>query len=44
MGGGIWTALAFTLVVEHGWLPVFLFSCVMLAAWIACSFFRIGQK
>ncbi len=44
MGGGIWTALAFTLVVEHGWLPVFLFSCVMLAAWIACSFFKIGQK
>lgn len=41
MGGGLWTALAFTLVVEHGWLPVFLFSCVMLAVWIACSFFKI---
>ena len=41
MGGGLWTAFAFTLVVEHGWLPVFLFSCVMLALWIACSFFRI---
>jgi hypothetical protein len=40
MGGGLWTALAFTLVVEHGWLPVFLFSCVMLAVWIACSFFK----
>ena len=41
MGGGLWTALAFTLVVEHGWLPVFLFSCVMLAVWIACSFFKV---
>ena len=38
MGGGIWTALAFTLVVEHGWVPVFAFSCVMLAAWVACAF------
>lgn len=41
MGGGLWTALAFTLVVEHGWLPVFLFSCLMLAVWIACSFFKV---
>lgn len=38
MGGGLWTALAFTLVLEHGWLPVFLFSCVMLAVWVACAF------
>ena len=37
MGGGLWTALAFRLVLENGWLPVFLFSCVMLAAWMACA-------
>ncbi len=41
MGGGLRTAFAFTLVVEHGWQPVFLFSCAMLALWIICAFIRI---
>jgi ESS family glutamate:Na+ symporter len=44
MGGGLWTALAFTLVVEHGWLPVFLFSAVMLALWTGCAFLGISRK
>ena len=39
MGGGLWTALAFTLVVDIGWFKVFVVSCVMLAAWILCAFF-----
>ena len=33
MGGGIWTALALTLVATCGWLPVWGFSVVMLAVW-----------
>lgn len=39
MGGGIWTALALTLVFTIGWLPVWGFSCVMLAAWGVAAFF-----
>ena len=39
MGGGIWTALALTLVYKVGWLPVFGFSCVMLLMWGICAFF-----
>jgi len=38
MGGGIWTALALTLVFTVGWLPVWGFSCVMLAAWCVVAF------
>lgn len=37
MGGGIWTALAFTLVVDIGWFKVFAFSVVMLAVWVFCA-------
>lgn len=33
MGGGIWTALAFTLVYQIGWLNVWLISLVMLVVW-----------
>lgn len=33
MGGGIWTALALTLVFTVGWFPVWIVSCVMLLAW-----------
>ena len=43
MGGGLWTALAFTLVVEKGWLPVFLFSSAMLAVWIFLAY-RIARR
>lgn len=37
MGGGIWTALALTLVFEIGWVPVFLFSSLMLVIWCVCA-------
>ena len=33
MGGGIWTALALTLVYRIGWVPVFLISLLMLVFW-----------
>ena len=33
MGGGIWTALALTMVFTFGWLPVWIISCVMLVLW-----------
>ena len=39
MGGGLWTALALTLVYKFGWLPVFGFCCVMLLMWGVCAFF-----
>ena len=37
MGGGIWTALAFTLVYKIGWLKVWLISVGMLVLWGAAS-------
>lgn len=33
MGGGLWSALAFTLVYKIGWIPVFLISLAMLVFW-----------
>jgi len=33
MGGGLWTALAFTLVYKIGWLSVFLISLAFLVFW-----------
>lgn len=39
MGGGIWTALAFTLVYQIGWFKVFLISLAMLVIWCVCAFF-----
>lgn len=44
MGGGIWTALAFTLVCQIGWLKVFLISSVMLAAWSVVAFFIVRRN
>ena len=38
--GGLWTAFAFTLVIDWGWMKVFAVSCVMLAFWIGCAIFR----
>ena len=38
MGGGLWTALALTLVYKWGWLPVFLLSLAMLVLWGVCAF------
>ena len=37
MGGGLWTAFALTLVFSVGWLPVWIFSFVMLLIWAAVS-------
>ncbi len=37
MGGGIWTALAFTLVYKIGWLNVWLISAGMLVIWGVAS-------
>ena len=39
MGGGIWTALALTLVFKFGWQPVFWFCCAMLLLWGVVAFF-----
>lgn len=39
MGGGIWTALAFTLVYQIGWMKVWLISVGMLVLWGVASFF-----
>lgn len=39
MGGGLWTALALTLVFEWGWGPVFSLSLAVLVCWIVCAFF-----
>ena len=33
MGGGLWTAFALTLVFSIGWMPIWIFSCVMLVVW-----------
>ncbi len=37
MGGGLWTALALTLVFTIGWLPLWLISCGALIFWGALS-------
>lgn len=33
MGGGLWTALALSLVFTVGWQPIFILSAVMFAVW-----------
>lgn len=38
MGGGVWTALALTLVYKIGWFNVFLISLVMLLLWSVVAF------
>ncbi|MBQ6247158.1 MAG: sodium:glutamate symporter [Kiritimatiellae bacterium] len=44
MGGGIWTALAFTLVYQIGWMNVWLISVGMLVLWGVASFFVARQR
>ena len=44
MGGGIWTALAFTLVYQIGWMKVWLISVGMLVLWGVASFFVARQR
>ena len=38
MGGGLWTALALTLVFTVGWLPVWIISVVFLIFWAVAAF------
>ena len=33
MGGGLWTAFAFTLVQRFGWRPVWIFCLAMTLVW-----------
>ena len=44
MGGGIWTALAFSLVYQIGWLNVWMISTVMLAVWAATAFYLARKR
>jgi ESS family glutamate:Na+ symporter len=39
MGGGLWTAVALTLVYEIGWGKVLAFSALMLVLWLGCAAF-----
>ncbi|MBR3085346.1 MAG: sodium:glutamate symporter [Kiritimatiellae bacterium] len=41
MGGGLWTALALTLVYQFGWKPVWYFSVAMAAAWSVAAYLVI---
>ena len=43
MGGGLWTALALTLVYQIGWLKVFWISLVMLSLWGLIAIFIIRK-
>ena len=44
MGGGIFTALALTLVFTIGWLPVFLISLFFTVVWGAIAFWIIRNN
>ncbi|MBO5668719.1 MAG: sodium:glutamate symporter [Lentisphaeria bacterium] len=44
MGGGLWTAFALTLVFSFGWMPVWIFSLVMLIVWGIVSMAVIRKK
>ena len=44
MGGGLWTALALTLVFTLGWFKVWVFCCIMLLVWAIVAFFIIRNN
>lgn len=44
MGGGLWTAFAFTLVATKGWFPVWCISSVILAIWLVVAHSIIRKK
>ena len=44
MGGGLWTALALSLVFEYGWQPVFWGCCAMLLLWGVVAFFLAKES
>ena len=44
MGGGIWTALALTLVFTVGWLPIWGFCVVLLLIWLGIGLLLARKK
>ena len=44
MGGGLWTAMVLPLVFTVGWMPIWTFCCIMLAAWCLAAFFLSRRK
>lgn len=44
MGGGLWTALAFSLVFTIGWVKVLIISAVALLVWLAVAAVLIARK
>ncbi|MBR4076350.1 MAG: sodium:glutamate symporter, partial [Lentisphaeria bacterium] len=44
MGGGLWTALALTLVFTLGWFKVWIFCCIMLLVWAIVAIFIIRNN
>ena len=44
MGGGLWTAMALSLVFSIGWLKVFLICAGMLAIWLVIAAVIMGRR
>ena len=44
MGGGLWTALAFVLVYQFGWMKIWLFSVAMTVLWSAAAFLIVRRN
>lgn len=42
--GGLWTALAFTLVFNFGWFKIWLISLAMLVFWGVVAWFYVRQN
>ena len=44
MGGGLWTALAFVLVYQVGWMKIWLFSVAMAVLWSVAAFLVVRHN
>ena len=44
MGGGLWTALAFVLVYQVGWMKIWLFSVAMTVLWSVAAFLIVRRN
>ena len=44
MGGGLWTALAFVLVYQVGWMKLWLFSVAMAVLWSVAAFLVVRHN
>ena len=44
MGGGLWTALAFVLVYQIGWMKVWVFSLAMTIVWSIAAFVIVRRN